>query len=680
MPMKLVERCAHRVLKFSRSAKVCVALSADAIASAAVLFAALALRHESLAAATTLPLSLYAAAGLFPVAIFAAIGVYRAIFRFISRGSVFKAAGGMVASTTLLAMYNSTLDPRAPFSAVIFGGCLGLLYVIGSRVLIREWFYFRRGQKERVLIYGAGDTGAQLMRSLRDSGQYVPVAFIDDDPALQSRVIGGCKVYSQTSIGDLIRDENVSAVLLAIPASSRRKRQLILKSLEIYPVHVRTVPDVRDIVAGHASVADLCEVDPSDLLERDPVPPNEALLAACIANKVVMVSGAGGSIGSELCRQILRLGPRRLLLVEMSEPALYHIDRELQMLRKTAGLNVEIVPLLGNAHHRNRAREIMQTYRVQTVYHAAAYKHVPIVEQNVIEGIHNNVFSSWYLAEAALEAQVETFVLISTDKAVNPTNVMGATKRLAELTLQGLQERSTHTRFCMVRFGNVLESSGSVVPLFREQIKRGGPVTVTHRDIIRYFMTIPEASQLVLQAGSMGRGGDVFVLDMGRPLRIEDLARRMIRLMGLTVRDEQNPEGDIEIAYTGLRPAEKLYEELLIGENVTGTEHPMIMRAMEPHLRWAELKEILAEMLDALDRFDCMHARELLMRTVTEYRPDSGMQDWVWLQSQTGEFANVTHIHAHRGRTPRNPPTLPSAALDHGDGGAALSEQQQQLV
>jgi FlaA1/EpsC-like NDP-sugar epimerase len=392
-----------------------------------------------------------------------------------------------------------------------------------------------------------------------------------------------------------------------------------------------------------------------------------------------MVSGAGGSIGSELCRQIVRLSPARLLLVEMSEPALYHIDRELRAVAAAQGLQTDIVPLLGNAHHRNRVREIMQQYKVQSVYHAAAYKHVPIVEQNIVEGIHNNVFSTWHLAEAALEARVETFVLISSDKAVNPTNVMGATKRFAELTLQALQGRSTATRFCMVRFGNVLESSGSVVPLFREQIKRGGPVTVTHRDVIRYFMTIPEASQLVLQASAMGQGGDVFVLDMGKPLRIEDLARRMINLTGLTVRDALNPDGDIEIVYTGLRPAEKLYEELLIGSNVTGTEHPMIMRAMEPHMPWPELKEILVEMLDALDEFDCQRARELLIRTVTEYRPESGIEDLVWLQAQRNEpeRTNVTHIRAHRVRVVRTPAGVspPVATLEHDDA-VALAEQQ----
>ncbi len=318
------------------------------------------------------------------------------------------------------------------------------------------------------------------------------------------------------------------------------------------------------------------------------MPPKPRLFGSCIRGKCVLVTGAGGSIGSELCRQIIRLSPSRLVLFEMSEIALYNIERELEEVAAHEDLTVEIVPLLGNAHHRHRVREVLAAFGVQTVYHAAAYKHVPIVEHNVVEGIHNNVISTWYTAEAALETGVETFVLVSTDKAVNPANVMGATKRLAELVLQALQERTTQTRFCMVRFGNVLASSGSVVPLFQEQIRRGGPVTVTHRDVIRYFMTIPEAAQLVIQAGSMAKGGDVFVLDMGRPVRIDDLARRLVNLMGLTVRDANNPEGDIEIEYTGLRTAEKLFEELLIGTNVTGTDHPMIMRAMEHRLAVAE--------------------------------------------------------------------------------------------
>jgi FlaA1/EpsC-like NDP-sugar epimerase len=415
---------------------------------------------------------------------------------------------------------------------------------------------------------------------------------------------------------------------------------------------VQTIPDFSDIVSGKATVADVRDVDANDLLGRDAVPPDAALLEACIRNKCVMVSGAGGSIGSELCRQILRLGPTRLVLLEMSEVALYSIDRELRLLASGLDFNVELVALLGNAHHKQRVREVMQAYGVQTVYHAAAYKHVPIVEQNIVEGIHNNVFSTWYAAEAAVECGVETFVLISTDKAVNPTNVMGATKRMAEIVLQGLQSRGTATRLCMVRFGNVLESSGSVVPLFREQIRNGGPVTVTHKDVIRYFMTIPEASQLVLQAGSMAKGGDVFVLDMGKPVRIEDLARRMIGLMGYSVRDENNADGDIEIVYTGLRPAEKLFEELLIGNNVSGTEHPMIMRATEHHLPWPAVAQLLDDLLQSIDMFDCNSARDLLMQAVAEYRPGNDVQDLVWMRKRaaTHDHGNVTAIAARRAK------------------------------
>ena len=638
MPTRLLERCASRATRLPRAAKAWIAFSTDAVAMPLALFLTLALKRGSIADAAQVPLSLYIAAAALPVGVLAAFDAYRAVFRFVSSAVLFRSALAVLVSSALLAAFNSfVLGGPVSTNAIVIFTAFALLHIVGSRALAREWLYLRRGQKERIVIFGAGVAGAQLAGSLRDSGQYQPVAFVDHDLALTGRMIAGIRVYEPEALPRLIERLRISSVLLAMPSSLPRQRQLILKSLEPYPVHVRTVPDISDIVAGRAGLADLREVEPSDLLERDPVAPDQSLLEACIRDKVVMVSGAGGSIGSELCRQIVRLGPQRLLLLEMSEPALYQIDRELRLIVSSLPTPPEIVPLLGNAHHRDRAREIMQQYRVQTVYHAAAYKHVPIVEQNIIEGIHNNVFSTWYLAEAALESRVETFVLISSDKAVNPTNVMGATKRFAELTLQGLQQRSTATRFCMVRFGNVLESSGSVVPLFREQIKRGGPVTVTHRDVIRYFMTIPEASQLVLQASAMGQGGDVFVLDMGKPLRIEDLARRMINLMGRSVRDESTPDGDIEIVYTGLRPAEKLYEELLIGENVAGTEHPMIMRAMEPCLHWSELKEILVEMLDALDVFDCQHARELLIRTVTEYRPATAIQDLVWRESQQAE-------------------------------------------
>jgi FlaA1/EpsC-like NDP-sugar epimerase len=395
-------------------------------------------------------------------------------------------------------------------------------------------------------------------------------------------------------------------------------------------VYVQSLPSLSDLISGKAQFNELRDVDVADLLGRDAVPPKPKLFGSCIRGKCVLVTGAGGSIGSELCRQIIRLAPSRLVLFEMSELALYTIERELEDVVAREKLSVEIVPLLGSAHHRHRVREVLSAFGVQTLYHAAAYKHVPIVEYNVIEGIHNNVISTWYTAEAALETGVETFVLVSTDKAVNPANVMGATKRLAELVLQALQERTTQTRFCMVRFGNVLASSGSVVPLFQEQIRRGGPVTVTHPEVIRYFMTIQEAAQLVLQAGSMAKGGDVFVLDMGRPVRIDDLARRLVNLTGLTVRDAAHPDGDIEIEYTGLRAAEKLFEELLIGSNVTGTDHPMIMRAMEHHLPWPRMHEILNELLVALASFDCQQALALLTASVAEYQSSGDIRDYVW--------------------------------------------------
>lgn len=661
MPIRRIfEQCAQRTGRLPRAVKRSIAVAADGIAIPVAFGLALSLRRGSFAAALAITPKLYLAAAAIAVGVFALFGMYRAIFRFISRGALFTGASAVLVAVLLIWLIDIALiGSGISFRTVVIFCSFALLYMSSSRILVRELFFFPHGRRkrERVAIYGAGAAGAQLARSLRDSGQYLPVAFLDSDAALQRSVVAGLRVFSPDDLSPLIHRHHVSSVLLALPSCSRRQRQSILKSLEPYPVHVRTVPDIGDIVAGHATVADVREVDANDLLGRDAVPPNAALLDACIRGKIVMVSGAGGSIGSELCRQIIRLGPKRVLLLEMSEPALYHVERELKTIAASQSIDVELVALLGNVHHRNRVREIMQKYAVQTVYHAAAYKHVPIVEQNIIEGIHNNVFSTWYAAEAALECRVDTFVLISTDKAVHPTNVMGATKRFAELTLQALQERSAGTRFCMVRFGNVLESSGSVVPLFREQIKQGGPVTVTHRDVIRYFMTIPEASQLVLQAGSMARGGDVFVLDMGAPVRIEDLARRMIHLMGLTVRDDVTPEGDIEIVYTGLRPAEKLYEELLIGTNVTGTEHPMIMRATEPHLPWVELKGILEEMLEALDTFDCERARSLLMRTVAEYKPEGGIQDLVWLRGQLAAAfkANVARLEPHRMRQSKQP-------------------------
>jgi FlaA1/EpsC-like NDP-sugar epimerase len=664
MSTRWIERGARAAARLPRGTKASIALTADAFAIPLALLGAIALRRESISDALNLSAWLYVAATLSALATFAALGMYRAVFRFISDGALFKSTLGVLIACAMLTMFNLLAFNRdISLNAVVIFAVLALLYLVGSRAFVRELLNYTAGVKKRVAIYGAGATGAQLARSLRDSGHYTPVAFIDEDSALQGSVIAGIKVFSPRVLPALVKRKRISSVLLAMPSCSRRQRRSILKSLEPLPVHVRTVPEIGDIIAGHAKVEDLREVDSNDLLGREPVAPNIDLLEACIRQKNVMVTGAGGSIGSELCRQIMRSAPRRLLLLEISECALYQIERELRSLAQALRIDVEIVALLGNVHHRPRMRELIQAYSVQTLYHAAAYKHVPIVEHNMVEGIRNNVFGTLCLAEAAIESEVETFVLISTDKAVNPTNVMGASKRFAELVLQALQERTTVTRLCMVRFGNVLESSGSVVPLFREQIKRGGPVTVTHKDIIRYFMTIPEASQLVLQAGAMAQGGDVFVLDMGEPVRIIDLARRMINLMGATVRDENNPEGDIEIEFTGLRPAEKLYEELLIGKNVTGTEHPMIMRAKEHHVPWAQLEEVLLEILNALDEFNCLRARELLMRTVVEYQPASAIQDIVWLHSQKAELtrSKVTELRPHRMRVQRDSGPLPLA-------------------
>jgi FlaA1/EpsC-like NDP-sugar epimerase len=659
---KWIERLANRIAGLSRSNKRLIALVADAVVIPAALWSATALKLGTMNHDVTGREALYVAVLAVSIPIFGRMGLYRAVIRFIGPRAVWAVFVGVSASVATLWVLNSLLIPNpVPSSVLTIYWALALIYVGGSRLIGRSLLYYRRRRgEERVVIYGAGAAGAQLAAAL-GNGHYFAAAFVDDNRSLEGSIINGVEVFLPDSLPKLVSDEGITTVLLAVPSQSRRRRQEILKRLESLAVHVKTVPDIGDIVAGRATVEDVREVDAGDLLGRDAVPPNDRLLGACIHGKIVMVTGAGGSIGSELCRQILRLKPAQLLLFEMSELALYSIERELRLLAATEQMSVDIVALLGDAHHKTRVREILQAYGVQTIYHAAAYKHVPIVEQNVIEGIYNNIFSTWHAAEAALECRVETFVLISTDKAVNPTNVMGATKRFAEIVLQGLHDRGSHTRFCMVRFGNVLESSGSVVPLFREQIKRGGPVTVTHKDVIRYFMTIPEAAQLVLQAGAMAKGGDVFVLDMGKPVRIADLAKRMVSLMGLSVRDDDSPDGDIEITFTGLRPAEKLFEELLIGTNVTGTEHPMIMRAIEHSLPWMQVQQVLDELSVALNRFDCDRARLLLMQTVAEYKPAQGIQDLVWSRKAElahAELKNVTALQSRRARlgAPGNPP------------------------
>jgi FlaA1/EpsC-like NDP-sugar epimerase len=618
--------------RFTRRSKKVLALATDVVAIPIALWTAIVLRTGDLAPRVDELGWLYTAAVFSTIPLFIRLGLYRAIIRFVGIQVATVIGLGMGFSTAVLAGLNQVLVAN-PLPIEVFAIYLvvGLLYVGSTRFAARELMRLNSSDVRRVIIYGAGAAGAQLCAALRTRGQFRPVAIIDDNPGMRGAQICGVKVHAPERLHEMRRRLGASLVLLAIPSASRRRRSEIIERLSALGFQVQTVPEISEIISGHSRLEEIRDIDVHDLLGRDPVPPNLALLGACVRGKSILVTGGGGSIGSELCRQIMELSPRRLVLLEVSELALYEIERELRSLNARLGNRIELIALLGNAHHKHRVREIMTTFGIQTVYHAAAYKHVPIVEHNMIEGIHNNIFATYNTAEAAMECRVETFVLISTDKAVNPTNVMGCTKRVAEMVLQGLQQRSHSTRFCMVRFGNVLESSGSVVPLFREQIREGGPVTVTHPDVIRYFMTIPEASQLVIQAGAMGSGGDVFVLDMGSPVRIFDLARRMVQLAGYTVRDEKHPEGDIEIRFTGLRPAEKLFEELLIGKNVTGTEHPRILRAMEHSLTWDQMRQVLDDLAMCSTRFDCDRAREILLRAVPEYRPTEKVQDHVWL-------------------------------------------------
>jgi FlaA1/EpsC-like NDP-sugar epimerase len=632
--VSLASSVSGALFSLSRRTKRLIMVGADAVALPLALWAALLLKFDRLNFSLADHWDLFLVAASAAIVIFSILGLYRAIIRFIGPQAMMVIVVGIVLSAFTLAVYDRVHDQsHIPISALAIYAALALLYLAASRFLVRYLFYYGlngHAEATRVAIYGAGEAGAKLSAVLRGGPDFLPVAFIDEKRTLRSSRINGIKVFDPAELPSLIKELQIGRVLLAMPAASRRRRREILEKLEPLGVHVQSLPDLSEIISGTARIDDLREVQAGDLLGRDPVPADPALFERSIRGKRVMVTGAGGSIGSELCRQILGCSPQRLVLFEVSEIALYQIERELIETARADHISTEIIPLLGNAHNRHRMREVLATFGVQTVYHAAAYKHVPIVEHNIIEGIHNNVISTWYAAEAALETNVDTFVLISTDKAVNPANVMGATKRFAELVLQGLQQRSKHTHFCMVRFGNVLASSGSVVPLFQEQIRNGGPVTVTHPEVMRYFMTIPEAAQLVIQAGAMATGGDVFVLDMGQPVRIDDLARRLISLTGLTIRDQHNPDGDIEIHYMGLRAAEKLFEELLLGSNVAGTEHPKILRAIEHGLPWEKTKQILDELLVALANFDCPRSMTLLSDAVAEYPRRLHICDYVW--------------------------------------------------
>jgi FlaA1/EpsC-like NDP-sugar epimerase len=589
-------------------------------------------------------LAISIAAVLVAIPIHWAIGLYASIVRYMGLTLIAVGLKSTLVVTVIVMIIGAFAGiMSAPIRVGIVFWAFSLILVVGGRLAARLFLSRRNANREAVIVYGAGSGGAELVEALFNGDHYLPVALVDDNDDLHGQRIQGLKVHSPDTLEQLVAENGATGVLLAIPSASRRRRRQVLQRLSEFPVHVQTMPGLRDIICGRARVDDIKEVDVQDLLGRDAVPPNPELMDACIKGKVVMVTGAGGSIGSELCYQILKLAPKRLVLFELSEAALYSIERKIRRHAEKKGIDCDIVALLGSVHHEHRVREVIKTFEVKTVYHAAAYKHVPIVEHNVFEGIHNNVFGTLYTARAAIDGGAESFVLISTDKAVNPSNVMGATKRFAELILQALNSKSNGTKFSMVRFGNVLESSGSVVPLFKEQIRKGGPVTVTHRDIIRYFMTIPEAAQLVIQAGSMATGGDVFVLDMGEPVRILDLAHRMINLMGMTVRDAEHPDGDIEIQFVGLRPAEKLYEELLIGSNVAGTGHPRIMRADEDCLTAETLSKLLDELRQASQDLDYEKARKVLLTAVREYDPKNGIDDLVWVQKAGTDVHPPSH-------------------------------------
>ncbi|MBS8240742.1 polysaccharide biosynthesis protein [Marinobacter lipolyticus] len=572
----------------------------------------------------------------FTIAAFIRLGLYRAVIRYLSDKAFLTIIYGVALSSLSLIVLGYLLQVFVPRSVPVIYGALAFLFVSGSRLGVRMLVnHPRQRRKEAVAIIGAGQTGMQLASALSQGTEYRPVLFVTFERANHKAMINGLPVVSVDHIAKHAAKHRVQRLLLALDADSRVDRKALLKQLEPLSLPVQTVPSMSELVAGQARINDIRDLEIEDLLGRDPVRPDTAIVADSLYQKAVMVTGAGGSIGSELCRQILRHKPRTLVLFEQSEFSLYAIERELQSINLVEGLGVELHPLLGSVSHRRRCETVMKAFGIQTVYHAAAYKHVPLVEHNVIEGVQNNVFGTWHAAEAAVAADVERFVLISTDKAVRPTNVMGASKRLAELVLQGLAQRQTNTVFSMVRFGNVLGSSGSVVPLFRDQIRDGGPLTVTHPDIIRYFMTIPEASQLVLQAGSMGVGGEVFVLDMGEPVKIADLARKMIHLMGLEEKTEDDPDGDVEVVYTGLRPGEKLYEELLIGDDPQGTAHPRIMMAREASMSWTEVEATLDKLMRASQSFDCRSVVEVLRTAPTGYAPNGEVADLVWCVGST---------------------------------------------
>jgi FlaA1/EpsC-like NDP-sugar epimerase len=627
------------ILALPRTAKRFVALSVDLSLCVLSVWLAYYLRLGEFVSISGNALWAIAVSIGIALPIFVVSGLYRAIFRYSGWPALLAVARAVGIYGLLYAsLFTAIGITGVPRTVGIIQPILLLLFVGASRALARVWLgdqylsILKHASRPKVLIYGAGSTGQQLAAAMANSLEMQVAGFLDDDDRLHGHVLNGQPIYNPADLGNLVATLNINDLLLAMPSLSRRRRNEILSQVRNAHVAVRTLPNITGLAQGKVSITDLQELDIDDLLGREPVAPNHILLAKNIVGKVVLVTGAGGTIGSELCRQILSVAPAKLLLIEQSEFALYSIHQELE--EKCADHKTVLVPLLASVQDEDRMREIMSTWHPNTVYHAAAYKHVPLVEHNPAAGIKNNVLGTLRTAQAAAENGVTDFVLISTDKAVRPTNVMGASKRLAEMALQALAATNTGTKFSMVRFGNVLGSSGSVVPKFRQQIRDGGPITLTHPEVTRYFMTISEAAQLVIQAGAMAKGGDVFVLDMGQPVKIMDLARRMVELSGLSVKNDRDSEGDIEIVVTGLRPGEKLYEELLIGDNPKHTAHPRIMKAHEGFIAWIELEPKLNSLEIALNINDVGVIRVMLQQLVSGYTPSDEIVDWVYLEQE----------------------------------------------
>lgn len=643
------------LLNSSRKSKKIFFLVFDAIVLPLCCWLSFALRYEDLSAKDFAHWPAYILAPIIAIPVFIRLGLYRAIIRYIgyrAQWTVVKAVS-LTLIVWAVCTYLLGLEQNTPRSVIFIFWFIAVFAIGGSRMVAR-WvilYNFPGGEQklksgsQRVLIYGAGSAGRQLATALYHSKEFSTVAYIDDDEQLADSDVNDIRIYRASEIYQLIERYDIDSILLALPSASPQRRKSIVDSLSNIQVRVLTLPGLSDLAGGKVTINDVREIDVADLLGREEVKPHQKLLDRCIRSQNVLITGAGGSIGSELCRQIIEQQPTTIVIYELSEFALYSIERE---LRKSLPSEILLIPILGNVLDKALLEQVMREYAIDTVYHAAAYKHVPLVEANILTGVRNNLLGTWFTAEAAITCGVKNFVLISTDKAVRPTNVMGASKRFAELVLQGLALREkgkSPIRFAMVRFGNVLGSSGSVIPLFKQQIKDGGPVTVTHPEITRYFMTIPEAACLVLQAGSMGCSGDVFVLDMGEPVKIKSLAKKMINLSGHSVKDDGNPDGEIEIVFSGLRDGEKLYEELLIGDNVQSTEHEMIMRASEVMLSWEELEVVLSDMSHALDEFAYDNVRSVLLKVVNGYSPQHEIRDLIYSKQQQRIESESQKLH-----------------------------------